>query len=210
MNLDKHSTIISVLGSLVFVQAVAIVVIVLLNRHDAPEEAAPSVAVAAAPPSVAAPLQAPVAQPPAARLASSALSVPPAPARLPAPAALPNPFPALGPDEIARLQILQGKFERLSTQQNPDLSEVDALLGELIEIQGTSTIAGVDLNVLRQNLGTARDLQQVAGEMDAEYKKPAPDLKRVEALRQRAAALQYRLVASVRGQPAASAERKDD
>ena len=42
--MDKlHSTIISILGSVVFVQAVAIIVMVALNRQDVHREAAPPV-----------------------------------------------------------------------------------------------------------------------------------------------------------------------
>jgi hypothetical protein len=107
--------------------------------------------------------------------------------------------------DIVRLQALQKKFEVLSTQKEPSLDEADALLNELIDIQGSSVIAGVDLNVVRQNLRIAGDLQQVAKEMETEQKKPTPDAAEMENLRQRAADLQNQLAASLHGQPTGAA-----
>jgi hypothetical protein len=177
--------VICMLGVMICAQSAAL--IVLMNRQEAP----PARKVSAAP-------ARPAASPPVARNTLSAPS-PRAPAG----------FPGVGvyaprPVDPARLQALQKKFEALSTQKTPDPDEVDALLGELVDIQGTSVIAGVDLNVLRQNLRLARDLQRITEEMDAEYRKPVSDTAKMESLRQKAVALQNQLAASFQGRPAAS------
>jgi hypothetical protein len=181
-----YRAVISVLGMLVCALGVALFVV--LNRQPDAPPARPVRETAAAP---AIPAPVPFVFPSAANpLPSVAASLPPF---------------APKPVDIVRLQALQKKFETLSVQGEPNIAEVDALLNELIEIQGSSVIAGVDLNVVRQNLRIAGDLQQVAKEMEAEQKASAPDAARLENLRQRAAALQNQLTASLQGRPVGAA-----
>jgi len=83
-------------------------------------------------------------------------------------------------DKADRLMALQARFKALSANgKTPDADELDKLLNELIEIQGTSVIAGVDLNVLRQNLRVAQKIQALAKDLEAEGKKPKPDQNRI-------------------------------
>ncbi|MDR0771397.1 MAG: hypothetical protein LBE75_09455 [Burkholderiales bacterium] len=83
-------------------------------------------------------------------------------------------------DKMERLKNLQTRFKEISAGgKTPDIEELDKLLSELVEIQGTSVIAGVDLNVLRQNLRVAQEVQALAKEMEAESKKPNPNSNRI-------------------------------
>lgn len=180
-----YRVVISVLGMVVCAQSVALFVI-LNPQRDAPSiSSARESAVALAP-------LVPVSEP-AAPNSSPFAALPPPPVFVP------------GNVDIVRLQALQKKFETLSTQREPSIDEVDALLSELIDIQGSSVMAGVDLNVVRQNLRIAGDLQQVAREMEAEQKKSAPEVAKMKDLQQRAADLQNRLAASLQGQPVGDA-----
>jgi hypothetical protein len=185
-----------VVGVVVCAQTATLAVLVMDRRKEPPaRELTREAIVAPAGPSSASPA------PPAVRNASAApVSRAPAAAFAAAPAVATVPRPV----DPARLQALQKKFEALSTQTRHDPDEIDALFGELIDAQGTSVVAGVDLNVLRQNIRLALDLQRVGEEMDAERKKPAPDAAKMENLRQKAAALQNRLTANLQGQPAAT------
>ncbi|MDR2678997.1 MAG: hypothetical protein LBB51_06120 [Zoogloeaceae bacterium] len=185
--LKLHRVVIAVLG--VMVCALGVTLFVILNRQDAPSGRE----IAAAP----------IAEPASERASKPADARSLVLRKNPEPPVPPGGF-VPRPVDVIRLQALQKKFEAISTQKEPDIGEIDALFAELIEIQGTSVIAGIDLNVQRQNLRIARDLQQVAKEMDAEYKKPAPDAAKMENLRRRAAALQNQLQASLHGQPAAA------
>jgi hypothetical protein len=194
--LQLYRLIISVLGILVCAQGVALFVI--LNWHD-PSSARGTVAAPAA--ASVAPVSEPAGD---ARPQALPREFEPPSVQKTADAAPPGVF-VPKPVDVVRLQALQKKFETLSAQGEPDLREVDALFAELIEIQGTSVIAGVDLNVVRQNLRIARDLQQVTREMDAEYKKPAPDAAKMEDLRRQATVLQNQLLAGIHGQPAGGA-----
>ncbi|MDR3157774.1 MAG: hypothetical protein LBU11_01925 [Zoogloeaceae bacterium] len=185
-----YRIVISMLG--VMVCALSAALFVILNGQDAPSNRE----IAAAP--VAEPASEPAPKPADAR--SLVLRKNPEPSPVPPGGVVPNFVPK--PVDAIRLQALQKKFETISAQKEPDIGEIDALFAELIEIQGTSVIAGIDLNVQRQNLRIARDLQQIAKEMDAEYKKPAPDVAKMENLRRKAAALQNQFLASLHGQPA--------
>lgn len=83
-------------------------------------------------------------------------------------------------DKMKRLKDLQTRFRELSVDgKAPDIDELDRLLDELVGIQGTSVIAGVDLNVLRQNLWVAKEVQALAKELEEESKKPKPDQNRM-------------------------------
>jgi hypothetical protein len=96
-----------------------------------------------------------------------------------------------------RLAELRRKFEAISASgKEPDIGEVDALLEELIAIQGTAVIGGVDLRVLQRNLKIAGEMQKLAVEMEAEQKKSNPDLKKIQAMTEKLQVLQTRLQAS--------------
>jgi hypothetical protein len=107
----------------------------------------------------------------------------------------------MSPEKMARLEVLKGKFEKLSASPNPDMEEADALLGELIEIQGTSVIAGVDFAVMRQILRMSNDLQKLANEVKAESEKPRPDQEKMKRLTRKMQDLQGQLQARLTGVP---------
>lgn len=97
-------------------------------------------------------------------------------------------------DKMERLKELQAQFKELSANgKTPDIDELDRLLAELIGIQGTSVIAGVDLNVLRQNLRVAQEVQLLAKELEAESKKPTPDQNRILEITNKIQAIQGEL-----------------
>jgi hypothetical protein len=111
--------------------------------------------------------------------------------------------PVMSPERMARLEVLRGEFEKLSASPNPDMEEADALLGELIEIQGTSVIAGVDFAVMRQILRMSIDLQKLSNEIKAESKKPRPDQEKMKSLTRKMQDLQGQLQARLAGDPGA-------
>jgi polyhydroxyalkanoate synthesis regulator phasin len=120
------------------------------------------------------------------------------------PAAKPSPdaFVAPKPVDLARLEAVQKKIEALSMQASPDIDEADALFEELIDIQGSHIISGVDLNLIRRMLHVSRDLRKATDELAAERNKPEPDAAKVKSLEEEVAALQNRLQAVSRGQSA--------
>lgn len=82
--------------------------------------------------------------------------------------------------KMARLKELQAKFKEISVNgKTPDIDELDRLLGELVDIQGTSVIGGIDLNTLRQNLRVAQEIQVLAKKLEEESKKPERDQNRI-------------------------------
>ncbi|GHT90130.1 hypothetical protein AGMMS50289_14630 [Betaproteobacteria bacterium] len=89
----------------------------------------------------------------------------------------------LTPADLQRLQGVQQKLRDLTANgRQPEPMEVDPILQELITIQGSPIVGGVDLRVLRQNLLIASKLQKIAYELEAEIKKPNPDQKKIAAL----------------------------
>jgi hypothetical protein len=101
-------------------------------------------------------------------------------------------------DKMERLRDLQARFKELSAGgKPPDIDELDRLLVELVEIQGTTVIAGVDFNVLRQNLQVARDVQALAKELEEESKKPTPDKNRILKITEEIQAIQGKLKANI-------------
>ncbi len=96
--------------------------------------------------------------------------------------------------KITRLKEIQKKFQALSADgKTPDIREVDRLLGELIEIEGSPIIAGVDLSVLRNNLQVAQEVQTLAKALENESKQPSPDEKKIAAIVEQMQALQKQL-----------------
>ncbi|MDR1530156.1 MAG: hypothetical protein LBS40_07175 [Burkholderiales bacterium] len=101
-------------------------------------------------------------------------------------------------DKVAKLKELQTKFKNLSSgDKTPDIEELDRLLGELIAIQGASVVGGVDLNILRQNLRVAQEVQGLAKELEEESKKPSPDQNRVLDITRKIQALQSELKTNI-------------
>jgi hypothetical protein len=92
--------------------------------------------------------------------------------------------PAMSREKLARLQALQQELRSMTSNgQQPDPEAADRILGELIEIQGASVISGVDLNVLRKNLKVAQNIQNLAKALEEEGRKPHPDGKKMNELR---------------------------
>ncbi|MDR0361479.1 MAG: hypothetical protein LBJ46_02150 [Planctomycetota bacterium] len=114
----------------------------------------------------------------------------------------PSPDAFVVPESVdpVRMQALQRKLEALALQESPDFDEADALFEELIDVQGSHMIGGLDLNVMRQALRVARDLQEAGNELAAEKNKPEPDAAKVKTLEEKVAVLQNRLQAIYRGQ----------
>jgi|GEM_PF-3864442 hypothetical protein len=101
-------------------------------------------------------------------------------------------------DKMARLKELQARFKEISGPgKTPDIDELDQLLGELIDIQGTAVIGGVDLNVLRENLQVAQEVQALAKELEIESKRPSPDQNRILEITKEIQAMQGRLKTNI-------------
>ncbi|GAA6121392.1 hypothetical protein [Acidovorax sp. FG27] len=74
----------------------------------------------------------------------------------------------------ATLQDIQARAQALSTNKQPSAREVDALLSDLQKSQGNNVVAGVNLQVLRNNLAAADRMQQLAKEMQVLAATPGP------------------------------------
>ncbi|GHU31407.1 hypothetical protein AGMMS50256_19830 [Betaproteobacteria bacterium] len=86
-----------------------------------------------------------------------------------------------------RARRVQQKMQELTANgRKPSPAELDPLLQELVEIQGTSNIGGVNLQALRDNLKVADRMQTLAKELEAEIKKPQPerDMAKVKSIQE--------------------------
>lgn len=99
---------------------------------------------------------------------------------------------------LAELKEMQMALAR-SVQENhkADPKQVIALLDKLKQVSGSSVVAGVNIDGLRNTLIAADEAQRVALEMSAEAKKPGgPDPVKMKAYTQRLQQLQSQLVMS--------------
>lgn len=124
--------------------------------------------------------------PPPPALAVPAASLPVAPAPVPAPAsdaAPPWSAPPLSPPvtprsggapaaltaaqaKSAALQSIQRQLtELVASGQSADPKKIDELLGEVERVQGSSSMGGVRIDVLRQNLALAAQMQALAADI---------------------------------------------
>ncbi|AVS88432.1 hypothetical protein C8238_09480 [Paracidovorax avenae] len=87
-------------------------------------------------------------------------------------------------------------------QPQPDVREVDAVLADLQRNQGSTVVAGVDLQAVRDNLARSERIRQISVEMQALAAKPGPDVP--AQLQSRMAEIQ-RLQAGMTGNVAAPA-----
>ncbi|MDR3086374.1 MAG: hypothetical protein LBU45_00230 [Azoarcus sp.] len=72
-----------------------------------------------------------------------------------------------------RARLVQRKIRELTANgRQPSPAELDPILQELAEIQGTSNIGGINIQALRDNLKVADRMQTLAKELEAEIKKP--------------------------------------
>jgi hypothetical protein len=75
-----------------------------------------------------------------------------------------------------RIRQLQEKMRALTANgRQPSPMEMDPILRELAEIQGSNTVGGVDLQVLRDNLKVADRMQKLAQDLAVEARKPAAE-----------------------------------
>ncbi|MDR3351524.1 MAG: hypothetical protein LBO00_00585 [Zoogloeaceae bacterium] len=166
-----------VLLAFVLVQGAGLIFLWKQGQRSAEQPAAPSVTrvtQAVAPP----PLDVP----------GSAVSVPGYVPDLPnAATAAPRP----DAQRAARMRRLQQRLRELTANgRKPTPMELDPILQELTEIQGSTRIAGMDIQVLRDNLKVADRIQKLAQELEAEARKPQALRDNAKIQRLQAAILQ--------------------
>jgi hypothetical protein len=189
----------AVLFALVIAQGAGLLYLWRSGSKSAAAPVAPPAAAAAAKPAV----QAPSVLPPPAAQARPQPTRPP-PAAQPQPSSALPPAAAPWPDltqslpdgaaaprrdarRVERIRRLQEKMRALSAGgRQPAPLEVDPLLQELAEIQGSTQVGGVDIQVLRDNLRVADRIQKLALELEAESKKPRPerDMAKIKSLQE--------------------------
>lgn len=188
----------------------------LLVRSDpaavqGPQATAP---VTAMPPAQSGAGAAPVAMPPGASVppvaADGAGRVPADPSAAPwlgsagARASAPGSAPSMaaGRAGAPSLDDIQKRLQAMLAQPQPDVREVDAVLADLQRNQGSTVVAGVDLQAVRDNLARSERIRQISVEMQALAAKPGPDVP--AQLQSRMAEIQ-RLQAGMTGNVAAPA-----
>jgi hypothetical protein len=84
-----------------------------------------------------------------------------------------------------RVRRLQRKLRELTANgRKPAPMEIDPILQELTEIQGSTTVGGMDIQVLRDNLKIADRMQKLAQELQEEAQKPQRDAAKIKALQE--------------------------
>ncbi|MDR2112280.1 MAG: hypothetical protein LBQ62_04140 [Candidatus Accumulibacter sp.] len=120
------------------------------------------------------------------------VDAPPSPLLSPGRAAPPNVAPVARPDaqRVERMRRLQQRLRELTANgRKPTPMELDPILQELTEIQGSTRIAGMDIQALRDNLKVADRIQKLAQELEAEARKPQAQRDNAKIQRLQAAIL---------------------
>lgn len=116
---------------------------------------------------------------------------------------------AANPERVRELRAVQARLSSLMAGgRKPDPKELNAVLDDLIRIQGTTVIGGVDFAVLKNNLAKSQEIEALAREMEQVSKQPKPDAKRIQALMEKIQAAQAGLRSDVMApSPAAAAQK---
>ncbi|MDP5238573.1 hypothetical protein Q9Q94_03480 [Uliginosibacterium sp. 31-16] len=114
------------------------------------------------------------------------------------------------PEKVRQLQALQSRLTSLTAGGKvTDFKALDSVLADLIKVQGSTVIGGVDFAVLRSNLGKAQEIERLAKEMELLSKQPKPDMPKIQALMAQIQATQAGLRTDVMAvQPATSSTQK--
>lgn len=114
-----------------------------------------------------------------------------------------SPRPAV--DRNAALAEIQRQLVELSASgQAADVQKIDRLLGEVERVQGSSTIGGVKIDVLRHNLAIAQKMQALAKDIEEASSRGAQaDPKQLQAQMARIVELQAQMRTDVVAAPAA-------
>jgi hypothetical protein len=78
---------------------------------------------------------------------------------------------------------IQQRLQRIAASGQPNLRELDGVLADLQRNQGSTVVAGVNLQVVRDNLARTEHIQQLAQQMQALAANPTPETPaRLQAL----------------------------
>lgn len=92
--------------------------------------------------------------------------------------------------------------------RHPTPEEMNVVLGELQRIEGSSTIGGVDIGALRNNLGKVNEMQKLSAELTAQTQLPGGgDKQKIQQLLTRVRQLQSEMQLNVAVAPAATTPR---
>jgi hypothetical protein len=110
-------------------------------------------------------------------------------------------------ERTAKLSELQKDLRSLMAKSGGrpteiDLDELDAILARLIDIQGNTALAGIDVQALRQNLVVAKEMQALARELEAEARQPNPDQGKIRRITEKIQGLQKEIRVNVMAAPA--------
>ena len=94
---------------------------------------------------------------------------------------------SLSPQDQAKATqraALRARIQKLTAGgRHPTPAEMDSVLGDMQRMEGSSVVAGVDIEALRQNLANVQKLQRVSQELQAESQKPGGgDKQKIQAL----------------------------
>jgi len=93
--------------------------------------------------------------------------------------------------------------------RHPTPAEMNDILGDLQRVEGSSTIAGVDVAALRNNLVKVNEMQQLGAELTAQTQMPGGgDKQKIQQLLTRVRQLQSEMQLNVAVAPPASVPQK--
>lgn len=113
------------------------------------------------------------------------------------------------PNKLRELQAIQARLTALTAGGRvSDYKALDTVLADLIRVQGSAVIGGVDFTILRSNLSKAQEIERMAKEMEALSKQPKPDAAKIQSLMTQIQAAQAGLRTDVMVPPAGASAPK--
>ena len=70
-------------------------------------------------------------------------------------------------ERTQRLQAIQEQLRDIAQSSEPDPQRLDSLLGELVAVEGSHIVGGVDMQVVRNNLQYAAEMQRLSSELES-------------------------------------------
>ncbi|MDR2451480.1 MAG: hypothetical protein LBE85_06855 [Candidatus Accumulibacter sp.] len=109
-------------------------------------------------------------------------------------------------ERAAKLSELQKDLRSLLAKSGArpaemNMDELDAILVRLIDIQGNTALAGIDVQALRQNLMVAKEMQALARDLEAETRQQNPDRGKIQRITEKIQGLQKEIRVNVMAAP---------